>query len=208
MVRVTGPVLAADAAGSLGGELVFSSSKGRHIVKRRPTPNQPNTGGQKAIKAFLGSISFAWSQLPTFFQAVWEDEAQSRGLTTQNFFIQWNCQQLRRKLAPCVAWPPSSFPASATWATPSITKLWNGFRLDWNISGIALLWFILIAKRSGPGSAWAWNDVRALVYHVANGPGTWTDLDPVVGNNEYRFYLVSTYQDISTMEHKVSDIWP
>lgn len=208
MVRLLGPTLGGQASGSLADTITFSKSKRQAYAKMKASPRQPNTASQIAMKAALKGLSAGWKNIGSAAQATWLAEGNRLNISPFNAYLQYNLAQFRRGLPPTAYIMPGYFMCSATWAAPTYTKLFKTVRFTWNITARSNLWYVVIAKRFGPGDLWSWFNLASLTEQRSTGTRTFLDRHPTTGTTEYRFYLASLKRWYSTIEHKVSVTFP
>ena len=70
MAKVSGPLMSLDASGKIADTIVFAKWKGRNYVRQLVTPANPQTAGQKAVRAILGTLAKAAHMVLTSFRDV------------------------------------------------------------------------------------------------------------------------------------------
>lgn len=88
------------ASGKLGGAIVFSSWKGRPVVRQLVTPANPKSAKQTARRAMMRFLSQQWSAIGPTNQATWVDLAKSTNVAPVNAFTGYNQRQWTQFLPP------------------------------------------------------------------------------------------------------------
>lgn len=186
MVKLKGPSLAQDAAGGLAKTLIFSKSKGRTYLKRWAKPANPDTQGQKAMRAIMRFLSEEWRNLASADQLLWEPLAAQTRVSPFNAFQTLNLTRWRNGLAPTQVPVADS---SGTWGTllsQTVTPVSRGLTFAGDLATVAERWALLIywvpsfgaPKEWGrfihaiqtrtPGLfSWTWRPIPAGTYHLA-----------------------------------------
>jgi len=144
MAKVISPLHSERAGGSVGG-CTYSRARGLDTVKARPSPTQPRSARQLAIRAILSTCSRAWANLSAPNREAWDDFAaldpqsdwtgRTYYLTGYTEFVRFTTLLLDMGLAqvdtpPAIAAPPSVVLFAAangvlqsvcTWTTPGGT---------------------------------------------------------------------------------------
>lgn len=116
MARVTGPLMSMDAAGQLGGAIVFAKNKGRPYVRQYVIPANPRTDAQTGTRAAFKWSSQEWSQLDPANQATWEAPAAAANVSPFNAFTKAANRRCAENLGPQIDY---NIPAGATPAAPT-----------------------------------------------------------------------------------------
>lgn len=119
MVKLRGPALAKQAAGSIAGGLTFSNWKGKPYLKQHRKPKQPKTTPQVSMRVMLSFLATDWSNLSPANQATWDQLADQTKISPFNAFQSENLNRWRRNRAPTQTYP-------ATETSPTASALWIG----------------------------------------------------------------------------------
>lgn len=122
MAVVSGPLMSLGASGQVGGAIVFSSWKGRPVVRQLVTPANPKSAKQVSNRSMMRFLSQQWSQLSGTNQASWEALARSTNIAPVNAFTSHNMRRWTQFT------PPTSElnHASGTPATTAVTTATAG----------------------------------------------------------------------------------
>lgn len=134
MVKLKGPALSPKASGTLGGALIFSSSKGRAYLKKHRKPKQPRSGKQKSMRAMMTFLSQAWSPLPGGYPETWQPLADERRVSPFNAYLAANLARWRSQLTPSALYPPTTFGDRDTIATVHGHGGVRSFLVHWTIN--------------------------------------------------------------------------
>lgn len=124
MVRLKGPALSTDAAGSLADAITFATNNKRRSLRTKGKPKNTKSNNQLAIRAMMAFLSANWAALSTADKATWEPPARAAGHAPYHAYIKHNMKRWRTfrppaKLYPSPETPPAPAPASMT--------AWGGF---------------------------------------------------------------------------------
>lgn len=114
MAVVSAPLMSLGASGKVGGAIVFSSWKGRPVVRQLVTPSNPNSAKQMARRAMMRFLSQQWTPLGTTPQATWDTLAKATNIAPVNAYAGYN-QRRWTQFSP----PTSSYQHAA--GTPATT---------------------------------------------------------------------------------------
>jgi len=116
MAVVSAPLMSLGASGQVGGAIVFSSWKGRPVVRQLVTPANPQSAKQTARRAMMRFLTRQWAGLGSTPQATWEPLAKSTNIAPVNSYVGYN-QDLWTQFNP----PTSSYLHAA--GTPATTAV-------------------------------------------------------------------------------------
>lgn len=151
MVKLKGPSLSLDATGSVGDAVTFAKWKGRNYLRRKPTPADPQSDLQIALRAMFAFLSGQWDNLTTAQKATWEAAALNTNSSPFNSYLSANQARWRRYNAPSKALPADPTDTPCTWTLePTATKQRQAARLDWTPNVINDNWGLII-YRFAPG---------------------------------------------------------
>lgn len=105
MVKLRGPCLSLDAAGSIGQALTFSTWRNRPYAKHYATPANPRSPAQTGWRAMVGFLQRYWSLLTTPQQATWESLAEQSNTSPYNAFTRYNLIRWRHFHYPTKTYP-------------------------------------------------------------------------------------------------------
>ena len=103
MVKLSGPMFALDASGTIGGTVTFSKWKGRNYARERVIPANPKSGAQIGRRGMFKFLTQAWASLAAVDQATWQDLADQLIASPLNAFIADNMNNWHNFLAPSQA---------------------------------------------------------------------------------------------------------
>lgn len=116
MAVVSAPLMSLGASGKLGGAIVFSSWKGRPVVRQLVTPSNPKSPKQIARRAMMRFLSQSWAPLGATPQATWVTPAKATNIAPVNAYTAYD-QRLWTQFNP----PTSSYQHAA--GTPATTAV-------------------------------------------------------------------------------------
>lgn len=105
MVKLRGPMLSAEASGTLGNAAILSSWKGRAYAKAYAIPSNPRTAMQTANRAVMRFLAQVWNDVPAPEKAMWVALAQEMGIPSYNAFIRTNLERWAMFKAPSMYYP-------------------------------------------------------------------------------------------------------
>lgn len=122
MAVASGPLMSLGASGKLGGAIVFSSWKGRPVVRQLVTPSNPQSAKQTARRAMMRFLTQQWASIPGADQATWDDLAKSKNVAPVNSYVGFD-QRLWTQFNP----PTQSYlHAAGVAATTAVTTVTGG----------------------------------------------------------------------------------
>ena len=162
MVKVYGPMMSLDAAGTLADALTFSKWKGRNYVRNRVIPSNPRSGAQVGRRAMLNFLAKNWNAISDADKATWQDLADELISSRFNAYASQNMKGWHNFLAPSQATPTTR---QATPSDRTITVAeWeeNRIKLTTDCSVPADQWgIILFASLTGTFNVAVGNTVIA-----------------------------------------------
>lgn len=105
MVKLKGPALSLQASGTVGQAVTISNWKGRHYLKRKSLPTDPNTPAQHSHRLMLQWLNNRWSPLTTNQQASWTDLAARKNILPRSAFIGENLRRFNLFKGPTKTYP-------------------------------------------------------------------------------------------------------
>ena len=99
MAVASAPLLSLGASGKLGGAIVFSSWKGRPVVRQLVTPSNPQSAKQIARRAMMRFLTQQWANISGADQATWDDLAKSKNVAPVNAYVGYD-QRLWTQFLP------------------------------------------------------------------------------------------------------------
>lgn len=187
MVKLRGPGLAADAAGQLAGELVFSHWKGKAYLKKRTPPKQPRAPGQVATRAMMSFLSSQWSVISASDRATWYALAAQTDISPVNAYHAYNLQRWRSG-----KWPSAAHPATETGDYPEL-EAWSaagGVRcasITIPISNPRDAWGLHLHRALGTSLTPAWNNCVHVLPAIGYTANQHTDTPLPAGVYTYRY---------------------
>lgn len=95
MAKVTAPLLAFSARGTIGKTATFATWKGRPYGRIWVSPANPQTAAQTQTRSVFGWLQFTWKVAPPDFTAAWTEYAKGKVMTNRNAFASVNVGLLR-----------------------------------------------------------------------------------------------------------------
>lgn len=90
MAVASGPLMSLGASGKLGGAIVFSSWKGRPVVRQLVTPSNPKSAKQLARRAMMRFLTQYWASISGADQATWDTLAKASNIAPVNAYVAHN----------------------------------------------------------------------------------------------------------------------
>jgi hypothetical protein len=90
MALTQGPLLSLSASGKFAGALVYSTWKGRPVVRQLVTPSNPKSVSQVATRAMFAFLAQNWAALSGASQATWEALAAQTNIAPFNAYLAYN----------------------------------------------------------------------------------------------------------------------
>ncbi len=183
MVKLKGPSVSLDAAGSIGKTLVFANWKNRSYLKKHTKPKNPKTQLQTGSRAMIRFLSKQWHNLTQSMRDTFAEIAAAANTTPYHAYLKANQQRWTTGGFPAMEWPPAM--SAEAGAMAFIANTVHGTRVSFSFYPQAAYynWGIIAyrdrSKTFYPGIANAmsideWDCVDAL--HLDYGPlapGTW-----------------------------------
>src|SRR5438093_1232926 len=120
MAVVSGPLLSLGASGQLGGAIVFSSWKGRPVVRQLVTPSNPQSAKQVARRAMMAFLTKNWAALAGANKASWNTLAKATNISPFNAYVAHD-QQLWTQFSPPTSYYQHAAGVAATTAVVTAT---------------------------------------------------------------------------------------
>jgi len=117
VVKINGPIQSLRASGTIAHAVTVSNWKGRHYLKRHPTPADPKSDQQIAQRNLVSFLSTAWSGLTVNQKASWNQLATRHRLPAYNAFLAENLRRL-----DILKGPTKTYPAAEVGVVPAIGK--------------------------------------------------------------------------------------
>ncbi len=169
------------ASGKLGGAIVFSSWKGRPVVRQLVTPSNPKSAKQTARRAMMRFLTQRWAALGSTPQATWDGLAKSTNISPFNAYAGYD-QRLWTQFNP----PTSSYlHATGTASTTAVTTVTGGVgqaSLSIALGTLNDNWGVVIFAKLGSAPTGIFTEViyvapglatPALAVITPLVPGTW-----------------------------------
>ncbi len=195
MVKLTGPALAQRASGSLGGALIFSSSRGRSYLKKSAKPKQPRTAPQVAMRAFMTFLSDQWKNLSFFDRETWNDLALQSSISPFNAYQRVNLDLLRDHLGPTTQYnAPPVGPGGGIASTQAIGGVRTAL-LRINLTSVGNNWAVQLYQVPSVGAPYDWNNTIHILPAFTTGwhEWRWTGLAPGTYYVRYAAFTVTGY---------------
>jgi hypothetical protein len=169
------------ASGQVGGAIVFSSWKGRPVVRQLVTPANPQSPKQTARRAMMRFLTQRWAPLGATPQATWDALAKSSNVAPVNAYVGYN-QRLWTQFSP----PTSSYlHAAGTPATTAVVTATGGVgqaSLSIALGTLNDSWGVAIFAKLGSAPTGIFTEVIYIASALATPalavitplvPGTW-----------------------------------
>ncbi len=186
MVKVTAPMMSMTASGKLGGAIVFTSWKGRPVVRTLVRPANPKSGGQTGVRRMFKYLAQIWQSIGAGNQATWEDYADQKVVSPFNAFMSRNQFRFRDFTPPTQADPAAETATPDTAPVISATLGVRSILIDIPGTSWAADWGYCIFRSLSSSVQPAFDNLAGMVVADAGSDVTWLDT-PLVPD-EY-FYL-------------------
>jgi len=87
MAKLTAPLMALKAIGTIAGKITFTRGKDRVIAKRKPIPTDPRTPGQLAQRDKVSGCAIQWQALTPSEKQDYIDQAKGAKQTAFGIFL-------------------------------------------------------------------------------------------------------------------------
>lgn len=206
MVRLKGPSIALDAAGSIGGALVFSNWKGRSYAKKLSKPANPKSGGQVGGRAMLRFLSTNFSSLSEANIATWSDLARANNVSEYNAWMSYNLQRWGRFLKPTLAFPATQASEPMEIQDATATPLNRSMSIWMEFSEEYFNWGYTLFRSTSTGFDPAiTNCIRVGLWDMTM-PTTLTWIDGPLDPGTY-YYRVDTFSISGRVDSVFTDEW-
>lgn len=98
MAKLTAPLLALSARGTIADTLTYSAWKGIDYVRQRVIPANPQTAAQDLTREVFRVLSQMWVQMQTLARAPWIASAVGKAFTHRNSLIHTNLSPMRSEV--------------------------------------------------------------------------------------------------------------
>lgn len=205
MAVVTGPLFSVSASGQIAGAIVFTSWKGRNVVRRHAVPANPRSGGQLSIRAMMTFLSQYWVSLTDGEQADWDERAASENISPFNAFCSYNLSRWGTNLAPSKEHPALESDAAGTIANEAATAQSRAIMLEDEVTVLAQNWGVMIFRSLTTGLTGTRNQLVKILEGEAAEVFTWLDFPLTVGVEQfYKFQSFSVEGTRGTLSAEVS----
>jgi hypothetical protein len=109
------------ASGSIGKSIVFSSWKGRAYARQLVTPSNPQTAGQKSVRAMLKFLAQSWAALTAGNKATWNLIAADSSISPFNAYVKYALNRWSHFKGPTKAYPAADASTPAGAPTTTVT---------------------------------------------------------------------------------------
>lgn len=185
MATVTGPLFSTSASGKLAGAIVYTSWKGRAVVRRLAIPANPRSQGQLSIRAMMQFLSQFWASLSTSEQADWEDRASQTNISPFNAFCSYNLERWGTNLLPSQQDPALESDTAGTIANESATAQSRAILLSDEVTVLGQNWGINVYRSLTTGLTGIRNELVHVIPAESAAVFTWLDFPLVVGTAYY-----------------------
>lgn len=182
VATVSAPLMSLAASGKVGGAIVFSTWKGRPLVRKLVKPHNPKSGLQTGVRAGMRFMTQQWKLLSATIQGHWAAINKSLKITPLNSLVKANQTRIRQGLgliqdptlaAGAVEAAPGTLAATALPKSINVTWIDSVGANDW----CTLIWMSTVAAFV-PSTA-------TLVAIVAKGTQKWAATGLVSGTPYY-----------------------
>lgn len=174
MVKLQGPGMAIDAAGSLARTITFAKTKGRNYAKIYRTPADPKSWPQQAMRAMCDFLGRDWPLVSPGDRATWQEHAAKAQISTFNAFQAFNLARWRDFEPPTMQFPPDGTGTGGGFTWPTCTGVSRGILWSGNVVSVVGNWGMLIAQTTAYGSILRWDGLRHIQTLRIVNPWTWT----------------------------------
>lgn len=204
MAVVSAPLMSLGASGQVGGAIVFSSWKGRPVVRQLVTPANPNSPKQMARRAMQRFLSQRWTPLGSTPQATWNDLAKATNVAPVNAYTGYN-QRLWTQFLP----PTSSYQhAAGTPATTAVTTVTGGVgqaSLSIALGTLNDSWGVVVFGKLGSAPTGIFTEVMFITAGLAT-PATCVITPLVPGTWHFKARSFTLYGDWGTLGADASGV--
>lgn len=137
MVKITGPLLATEASGTLANTLTYAHTARGTVAKARIDRADARSAAQIGRRVMIGWLTQQWHRLTTAQQTTWADLPQAQTTSPYHAYLQHNAANWQNFLAPSRYYPatrndnpPIRLLATAAWVEHRIkltsSSFWAG----------------------------------------------------------------------------------
>lgn len=186
MARVTGPLMSVSASGKFAGSMVFTTWKGRPVVRQLVTPANPKSAKQLGVRAMMSFLSQAWAGLAAGEKDDYNDGASSKSISPFNEFLSQNLAAWQNFVTPSKNWPAESASTGLTVTTQTLTGGVGFCTIEITPSGSTAIWGMLIFRSTAEITVPSWvNCIAAIAADGANAV-QYVDSPLAAGTYHYR----------------------
>lgn len=167
MALVNGPLFSLEASGQLGKALVYTTWKGRALVRAYAVPTNPNSIAQRARRTWVALLNTIWQGMDDTDKGSWADLAAAGNYSTFNGFTSFNLDAQTADAGPTKNRGDSPSSPGFVDDGTTVTGGENKITIDWAIDATnadAYVVFSLAEGTSAPGAT----ELAAVAYVPAN----------------------------------------
>ncbi len=205
MAVVKGPLFSMAASGTVGGVLVFTSWKGRDVVRRHAVPANPRSGGQLSVRAMMKFLAQYWTSMTDGEMADWEERAAATNISPFNAFVSYCMTRWGLNMVPSKEHPAAESDAAGTIANEAATAGSRSILVEDEVTVLAQNWGILVFRSLTTGLTGTRNQLVQVLEAEAAAVYTWLDFPLTAGIEQfYKFQAFSVEGVVGALGAEVS----
>jgi len=184
MVKTRGPLLSAEASGTLADQLTFLNTRRGNTVRRRVLPRDRKSGAQMGRRAAFHFITKNWSKISSGARASWNNLDRPKDQSVYNAFVAHNTQNWSGFLAPSAIYPVTRTGAVGVFGIgPAAAQVGYAIQFDAKLNTLNANWGIIIfaspstafstAVENAISMEWLGNTVQKQWTWTPPNNGTW-----------------------------------
>jgi hypothetical protein len=204
MATVKGPLFSVDASGQVAGAIVFTSWKGRNVVRRHAVPANPRSGGQLSVRAMMKFLAQYWASLTSAEQTDWDARAAAENISPFNAFVSYNMARWGTNLKPSKLYPATEDNTVGTIDVFTATAQSRAVLITVSLDAANDNWGILIYRGLTDAMGITRNELVQVIPAEAIATYTWLDfpLTPAVA----QYYRALPFDDTGLIGAAEDDI--
>ncbi len=175
MAVLKGPLFSLDASGSIGGAVVYSKWKGRNYARRHAVPANPNSAGQRSMRAMMQFLTQIWDGLTAGQKVDWETRAAVTNISPFNAFVSYNMTRWGTGLGPSKLDPATEDGTDPVMGALTVTNQSRSLLVSQVITTANDIWGIFVYRVLGGGVGMGRSELVHIIPASAAATFTWLD---------------------------------
>lgn len=185
MATCKGPLFSISASGVLGGSIVYTSWKGRAVVRAHAVPANPKSGGQLSMRAMLKFLSQYWTNLSTSEKADWDTRAAVTNISPFNAYVAYNMDRWGVNNRPSQQDPAAGTDAAGVSSAFTAVAQSRAVLVTYTIATLNQNWGIAIYRGLTAAMGVTRSEMVQVIVGESAAAFTWLDFPLTAGVAQY-----------------------